>query len=162
MHMIQRLAVTGILVVLVTACGGADPSNEVGQSDTTLSAKSGTRGGGKTTASPVTVAVAPDPVALGGTATVSVWPGGSTQQLFVNWMCTQNGAIVASGRSYELGYAATNEPGYGWSTDHYWWTFSIPVTSVFTAGPADCIARALTYSDKAGYVLVGQVNFSVQ
>jgi hypothetical protein len=162
MHVIQKLAASSILVVLAAACGGADPSSDVGQSATTLSGKSGARGGGKTTTSPVTVAVAPNPVALAGTATVSVWPGGSTQQLFVIWVCTQNGAIVASDRSYELGYAATNEPGYGWSADHFWWTFSIPATSVFTTGPADCVARALTYTDKAGFVLVGQASFSVQ
>ncbi len=107
--------------------------------------------------------VAPNPTTLNGSVTIGLWPGSLLrQQLFINWVCTQNGATVADGRSWELGYAVGNEEGYSWVTDHYEWQFVIPATAVFTSGPASCWAKALTYSAKRGYTAVAQANFDVQ
>lgn len=153
MQAVHRAITSGLLAALLIAagCGG---SSLDGQS--TLDARN--RG-----PSGVSMTVAPDPTTLNGTVTIGLWPGSLLgQQLFINWMCTQNGVDVADGRSWELGYAVGNESGYSWVTDHYEWQFVIPATGVFTSGPASCWAKGLTYSPKRGYTAVAQANFNVQ
>lgn len=95
--------------------------------------------------------------------TISLTPGSlSGNQLFLNWVCSESGVDVASGRSWELSYAVGNEPGYAWVTDHFEWTFTMAQTTSFTRGPASCWAKALTYDFKAGYTVVATAGFIVQ
>ncbi len=158
----HRALLSGLLAALVATagCGGSSLDE---QAAAAAAAKSSPSKGGKNSPTGVSMTVAPDPTVLNGTVTVSLWPGSLFgQQLFINWMCTQNGVDVADGRSWELSYAVGNESGYSWVNDHYEWQFVIPTTAVFTSGPASCWAKGLSYSTKFGYTVVAQANFSVQ
>ncbi len=152
-----------LLVALVTACGGEDPAAQAATLDGTPAADAAfARKAGGSTAT-VAMSVAPNPVALNGSTTISLYPGSlKGQQLFINWQCTKDGVSVASGRSWELNYAVGNETGYAWVNDHFEWTFTVYGSSVFTSGPASCVAKGLLYTAKNGYTSVGQATFSVQ
>ena len=160
MKKVHRVTVSAFLAALITTtgCGGGSSLEEDSAAARTAASK-----GGHDAPIGVSMAVTPDPTTLNGTVTISLWPGSlAGQQLFINWVCNQNGAGVADGRSYELSYAVGNEAGYSWVTDHYEWQFVIPATALFTSGPASCWAKGLTYSRRSGYTAAAQANFSVQ
>ncbi len=165
MHKIHHALISSLLAALIATAAGCGGSSD-GLDSASATAKNGTasnKGGGHGTPTGVSMSVAPNPTVLNGLLTISFWPGSLLgQQLFINWMCTQNGADVADGRSWELSYAVGNESGYSWVNDHYEWQFTIPATSVFTSGPATCWSKGLTYDFKSGYTVVAEADFAVQ
>jgi hypothetical protein len=162
MHHTRRLLVALGFAVLIAACGGTDTTDPAAAD--TAAAKGGKPGGGGggSTSTSGGASVSATNGTYGGYTWVSFYPGSyATSQLYVGINCTQNGATVLAGSSWELHYAVSaGFASYKLVGDHYEVAFSPLMSQSYTGGSASCVVQGYVSGTK-GLTSVASGAFSI-
>lgn len=161
MHRTHRLLLACGFAVMLAACGGTDTTDPAA-TDTAAARGGKAGGGGGTTTSSGGASVSATNGTYGGYTWVSFYPGSyASGQLYVGINCTQNGATVLAGSSWELHYGVSaGYASYKYVTDHYEVAFSPLMSQSYTGGSASCTVQGYVGGSK-GLTSVASNTFTI-